>query len=205
MFKELENIETAFKKMRFFLVVLIIALVCFAGWIAYLAFNYTKDAQNRIYILANSKAIEAISADRKENIPVEAKDAIKTFHAYFFNLEPDESQQKESIGKALYLADNSAKRAFDDLTESGYFRNITSSNISQSITVDSISLNLNSYPYHFKFYGRQTLVRTTSTTVRSLITEGFLRNIQRSENNPHGFLIERWETIENEDLKVDLR
>ncbi len=205
MFKELVNIETAFKKMRFFLVVLVVALVCFGAVVVFLAFKYTSEAQNRIYILANSKAIEAISADRKENIPVEAKDVIKTFHTYFFNLEPDGSQQKESIGKALYLADNSAKRVFDDLTERGYYRNITSSNISQSVAVDSISLNLNNYPYWFKFYGKQTLIRTTSVTVRSLITEGYLRNILRSENNPHGFLIERWETIENNDISVNTR
>jgi hypothetical protein len=27
----------------------------------------------------------------------------------------------------------------------------------------------------------------------------------RSGNNPHGFLIERWSTIENKDLKIEKR
>ena len=34
------------------------------------------------------------------------------------------------------------------------------------------------------------------------ITEGFLRNVARSDNNPHGFLIERWRVLENKDLKT---
>jgi hypothetical protein len=40
---------------------------------------------------------------------------------------------------------------------------------------------------------------------RDLVTEGWLRNISRSDNNPHGFLIERWNTIDNRDLKVENR
>jgi hypothetical protein len=41
--------------------------------------------------------------------------------------------------------------------------------------------------------------------MRNLITEGFLRNVARSDNNPHGFLIEKWTTIENKDLKTEKR
>jgi len=61
---------------------------------------------------------------------------------------------------------------------------------------------MNTYPYHFRCYATQSIIRTTSTVTRSLITEGDLRNVSRSDNNPHGFLIERWNTIENKDLKI---
>jgi hypothetical protein len=40
---------------------------------------------------------------------------------------------------------------------------------------------------------------------RDLVTEGWLREVNRSDNNPHGFLIERWAIIENRDLKVEQR
>jgi hypothetical protein len=46
----------------------------------------------------------------------------------------------------------------------------------------------------------QNIIRTTSILSRSLHTEGTLRNVSRSDNNPHGFLIERFNTIENKDL-----
>ncbi|GAC1313743.1 MAG: hypothetical protein NVSMB24_37460 [Mucilaginibacter sp.] len=68
--------------------------------------------------------------------------------------------------------------------------------------MDSVTVDLRSYPYAFKCYATQSIIRTTSTVTRSLITGGELRNVSRSDNNPHGFLIGRWETIENKDLKI---
>lgn len=205
MFKQLENIESSFQRIRLFFIIVLICAFTFAGWCAYLAFSYTSQAQKRIYILANGKALEAIAGERKENVPVEAKDHINTFHEEFFTLDPDDSQQKSTIRKSLYLADESAKREFDNLTEKGYYSNIISSNISQTLETDSIEVNLDTYPYHFKFYGKEKLIRSSSITTRSLITEGYLRNVNRSDNNSHGFLIERWNTIQNNDLSTVVR
>jgi conjugative transposon TraK protein len=205
MFKKLENIETSFQKMRLFFIIGFVTVFAFMGWALYLAFDYTKAAQNRIYILANGKALEAIAGDRKDNVPVEARDHINTFHQEFFTLDPDESQQKATILKSLYLADETAKREYDNLTEKGYYTNIISSNISQTITTDSINVDMATYPYHFKYFGKQVLLRSTSVTTRSLITEGYLRNVNRSDNNSHGFLIERWSTLQNNDISTVTR
>lgn len=161
--------------------------------------------QERIYILANGKALEAWSAERKDNIPVEARDHVRMFHYYFFTLDPDDRVIEANVSKALYLADGSAKRQYDDLKESRYYSNIISGNISQEIVTDSISIDINQYPFYFKCYARQRLIRTTSIVTRSLVTEGFLRNVSRSDNNPHGFLIEKWATIENKDIKIENR
>jgi len=94
------------------------------------------------------------------------------------------------------------KRQYDDLKEAGYYSNIVSGNISQHIQIDSISLYMNIYPYAFKCFATEKLIRTTSTTTRNLVTQGYLRNVSRSDNNPHGFLIEQWETLENKDEQV---
>lgn len=161
--------------------------------------------QEKIYVLANGKAIEAFASERKDNVPVEARDHIRTFHRLFFTLDPDEKVIQTNITKALYLADGAAKREYDNLSEGGFYSNIISANISQQINVDSISLDLSSYPYAFRCFCTQRIIRTTSIVSRSLITEGYLRNVSRSDNNPHGFLIERWATLENKDLKIENR
>ena len=161
--------------------------------------------QSKIYILANDKALEAYSSDRKDNIPVEARDHVKSFHKYFFTLDPDDKVIKENVTKALYLSDNSAKRIYDNLKEKGYYSGIISGNISQTIVVDSVSVDTNVYPYYFRCYAKQDIIRTTSIVHRSLITEGNLRNVSRSDNNPHGFLIEKWNTIDNKDLSTENR
>ncbi|MEO7988608.1 MAG: conjugative transposon protein TraK [Chryseolinea sp.] len=202
MFQQLKNIDTAFRHIRLFSLVLIVACGFICCYTVYKSFLLITQTQERIYILSNAKALEAYSAERKDNIPVEARDHVKMFHHYFFTLDPDDKMIQVNITKALYLADVSAKRQYDNLKESRYYSNIISGNISQGIEVDSIQLSLDSYPYYFRYYSKQRIIRATSIVMRSLITEGYLRNVARSDNNAHGFLIERWNTLENKDIKT---
>lgn len=203
MFQQLKNIDTAFKHIKVFSMVLILVCLFISSFSLVKSYQAVQTAQNRIYILANGKAIEAFSAGRKENIHVEAKDHVKTFHHYFFSLDPDDQVIKANVSKALYLADGSAKAQYDNLKEQGYYTKLISANISQEIQVDSVQFDLDQYPYFFRCYATQQLIRSTSSTSRILITEGYLRNVSRSDNNPHGFLIERWQTISNHNTTLD--
>lgn len=184
---------------------LIVACATISVYAIYSANKIVSKAQQKIFVLANGKALEAIASDRKDNIPVEARDHVKMFHQWFFSLDPDEKVIQANLGKALYLADGTARRAYESLKENNYYTGIISGNVSQEIVVDSVSVDINKYPYHFRCYATQTIIRPSTITIRNLITEGFLRNVARSDNNPHGFLIERWTTIENKDLKTERR
>lgn len=205
MFTKMKNIDTAFRYVRGFTMLVIVGCIIICCYTLYKSFSAVTLMQDRVYILANGKALEAYSSDRKDNVPVEARDHVRTFHKFFFTLDPDDKVIKTNVTRALYLADDSAKRVYDDLKENGYYAGVISGNISQTITIDSISINVDQYPYHFKCYARQNIIRTTSILNRNLITEGTLRNVSRSDNNPHGFLIERWNTLENKDLGVENR
>jgi conjugative transposon TraK protein len=202
MFTKMKNIDTAFRYIRTFTLIIVAGSILLCGFVFYKSYQLAAITQSKVYVLANGKALEAIAADRKDNIPVEARDHIKMFHQYFFSLDPDDKVIQQNISKALYLADNSARRQYEDLKESGYYSNIIAGNISQQITVDSTAVNTNVYPYYFRCYATQKLIRSTSIVLRSLVTEGFLRNVSRSDNNPHGFLIEKWSTIENKDIQT---
>jgi len=202
MFKKMKNIDTAFRHIRSFTLVVIIGCVLMCCFALYKSFSLVSQMQSKIYILANGKALEAYASERKDNIPVEARDHVTTFHKLFFTLDPDDKAITASITKALYLADGSAKRAYDDLKENGYYAGLISGNVNQTIVVDSVAVDINDYPYKFRCYATQSIIRPTSITTRSLVTDGALRNVSRSDNNPHGFLIERWSTIDNRDLKT---
>lgn len=199
MFQQLKNIDTAFRHVRTFSIIMVLVCMLISGFSLVKSYQAITTAQSRIYILANGKILEALAAGRKDNIQVEAKDHVKTFHEYFFSLDPDDKVIEGNISKAIYLADGSAKSQYDNLKENGYYSNLISANISQEIQVDSVQLDVNQYPYFFRCFATQKLIRATSTATRILITEGFLRNVSRSDNNPHGFLIERWKTISNRD------
>lgn len=202
MFTHLKNIETAFQHIKRFSYLLIAACTLISCFALYQSYAMMSQAAKHIYILANGKALEAFAADRKDNIPVEARDHIRMFHQYFFTLDPDEKVIETNIGKALYLADESARNQYNGLKEKSYYNNLISGNISQSIHVDSVQLDMNQYPYYFKCYAIQKLTRSTSTANKLLITQGYLRNVSRSDNNPHGFLIEKWETLVNRDTTI---
>lgn len=202
MFRKMKNIDSAFRYVRGFTMLIIAGCVVICCFAVYKSFSLVSQMQGKIYILANGKALEAFSSERKENVPVEARDHVKTFHQLFFTLDPDEKSINAGVTKALYFADGSAKRIYDDLKENGYYAGLISGNINQTITIDSVTIDVNQYPYRFRCYATQIIIRPTSMTTRSLVTEGALRNVSRSDNNPHGFLIERWNTIENRDIKT---
>lgn len=205
MFHQLKNIDTAFKHIRLFSIVMIIACIALCCFTVYKSFKVVQETQARIYILANGKVLEAFSSERKDNIPVEARDHVRMFHYHFFTLHPDDKVIQANIKRALYLADKTAQTQYDNLKENSYYANIISGNVSQEIQIDSIKVDIDQYPFYFRCIARQKIIRATSIVTRSLVTEGFLRNVLRSDNNPHGFLIERWTTLENKDIKSENR
>lgn len=206
MFKQFQNIDTAFRHIRLFSIVFLACNCILSGYLIYSTKKEIQFYQSRVYVLANGKLLEAIKTERKDSLSVEITDHVKTFHYYFFNLDPDDEVIKKHITKALYLADGTAKGIYDNLTEQGYYSNIISSNINQFVEADSVVVNIDKTPYHFKYYGKLKIIRPTTIAIRSLITEGNIRVLQAvSNNNAHGLLIERWNILENKDLSVERR
>ncbi|MBN8719577.1 MAG: conjugative transposon protein TraK [Sediminibacterium magnilacihabitans] len=205
MFKPTQNIDTAFRAMRLLMLLVVSGSVCVSLYALYQNAVLSANAQEKVYVLSNGRAAEVFAVSRRENIAVEARDHVARFHELFFSLDPDEKAIANTIRKALYLSDGSAKKQYDDLAESGYIAGVISGNVSQQITVDSVQVNTTMEPFAFRCYATLLIIRSTSSVTRSLITQGYLRSVARSDHNPHGFLIEKWETLENKDLKIEER
>lgn len=205
MFVRMKNLDTAFRSTRKIAITVVCAVVVLCGVITLKCFQLVLQMQDRIYVLANGKALEAFAADRKDNVPVEAKDHVRMFHYYFFTLPPDEKAIQQRINQALYLADESAKQQYDNLKEQNYYSSIVSGNISQKLQSDTIEVNFDEHPFYFTYRATQVITRPTSEVTRKLVSEGYLRNVPRSDNNSHGFLIEKWRILENTDVSVKRR
>jgi conjugative transposon TraK protein len=205
MFKETKNIDSSFRHIKIFTFLVVAGCFLLCGFVLYKSYELSARVQDKIYILAGDQAMEAFASKRKDNVLVEAKSHISLFHIYFFTLDPDDKVIEKNISKALYMADASAKKQYNNLKETGYYSNIIAGNISQQISIDSITVDTKSEPYFFHCYGTERIIRPNSIVTRNLITQGYLRNVSRSDHNPHGFLIERWETLENKDIKTENR
>lgn len=163
--------------------------------------SYSKIAQeqSQIYVLDGSIPFLAERAKQEANFAMEAKAQIQLFHQYFFTLPPDDRYIQWSLGKALYLADESAVRQKKAMEASGFFSDLLSSSSTCMITCDSI--HLNEQDKTFTYYGTEYIKRHQKQLRRSLITSGKLEIVPRTRNNSHGLLITDWKTLENKDLR----
>ncbi len=202
-FKPLKNIESNFKQMRLFAIIFICACTIVTVYSVWSSYSFAEAQRQKIYVLDQGKSlILALSHDLAQNRPVEAKEHIKRFHELFFTLSPDKNAIEYNINRALYLADKSAFTIYKDLIESGYYNRIISGNVTQRIWVDSIACNFDNYPYDATVYARQHIIREATVTERNLVSSCRLRNTSRSDNNPHGFFIERFEIEKNNNVST---
>jgi conjugative transposon TraK protein len=163
------------------------------------AYRMVANAQKSIYILDGNVPVLARQTDAQMNRPAEYRAHVNLFHSLFFSLTPDDKYMEYQMKKAMYLVDESGMKQYNDLKENGFFNSILSSSSVLTLQTDSIVLGVGSA--YFRYYGKLKIDRRSSTVVRSLITEGYLKDIPRSDNNPHGVLITRWKTLENKDLQ----
>jgi conjugative transposon TraK protein len=163
------------------------------------AYRQVSDARKSIYILNNNVPLLASQTNVAMNRPAEYRADVDLFHSLFFSLTPDDKFIEYQMKKAMYLVDQSGVDQYDDLKENGYFNSILSSSSVITLQTDSISLDV--AKQYFRYYGKLKIDRRSSTVIRSLVTEGYLKDIPRSDNNPHGVLIINWKTLENKDLE----
>ncbi len=202
-FKTLRNIESSFKQIRLF--TFVFAVLCFGvvGVVVFKSYQFAEQQREKIYVLDNGKSLMvALSQDMSINRPVEAREHVRRFHELFFTIAPDKNAIESNVKRAFNLADQSAFNYYKDLQEKGYYNRIISGNIQQRIEVDSVVANFNSYPYDVKTYARQFIIRSSNLTIRSLISNCSLVNSVRSDSNPQGFTIEKFNVIENKDVET---
>lgn len=203
--KTLKNLESTFSLVRvcFFAVIICNVISVLFAWGYGRWFNARQN--ERIYALKGEVPVMiALGQNVKENRQAEAKAQLEVFHKLFFSLVPDMGEIKYNMSKAMLMADNSVSDQYTVLEESGYFRQICDAQIRCSYVCDSVKLDLNNYPYHAVVYGRTSIVRQSGTTVRLLVTSCNLRNVLRTDEIPHGFLIERFKVENNENMENEV-
>ncbi|KYH07123.1 conjugative transposon protein TraK [Elizabethkingia anophelis] len=202
-FKSLKNIESSFKQIRLF--TLVFTVLCFGvvGVVVFKSYQFAEEQRQKIYVLDNGKSLMvALSQDMSINRPVEAREHVRRFHELFFTVAPDKNAIESNVKRAFNLADQSAFNYYKDLQEKGYYNRIISGNIQQRVEVDSLAADFDSYPYTVKTYARQFIIRSSNLTIRSLITNCSLVNSVRSDSNPQGFTIEKFNVLENKDIET---
>lgn len=202
-FKSLKNIETSFRQIRLFGIVVVSLCAVVAISVVCVSLRFAEKQREKIYVLDNGKSLMlALSQDMNQNRPAEAREHVRRFHELFFTLSPDKSAIQHNIDRALILADKSAYNYYSDFVEKGYYNRIIAGNITQVVKVDSVVCDFNNYPYTAKTFAKEMIIRQSNVTERSLVTVCRLTNASRSDDNPNGFIIEGLTILENRDIQT---
>ncbi|WP_353158613.1 conjugative transposon protein TraK [Myroides odoratus] len=202
-FKSLRNIENSFKQIRLYAIVFAVVCLMVVGFSIYKSYDFAKEQREKIYVLDKGKSLMlALSQDASINRPVEAREHVRRFHELFFTLSPEKAAIEGNMQRAFNLSDKTAFDYYKDLLEKGYYSRVISGNIQQRVEVDSIKIDFNAYPYKTLTYATQYIIRSSNLTKRNLVTSSQLISAVRSDNNPQGFIIEKFTVVENKDLEV---
>ena len=187
--KELLELERQFQRAKYLTFSVIGGCLTIALAAVILSLNYADNFSKRIFILNRSVALEAFSGNIMDNRAAEAKHHVARFHELFFTVSPDPISIETNVKKAFFLCDESAKKLYDNLREQRFYDQIISSNITQRVTIDSVSIDLRFYPYPAVAYLKLVQERATARSTRTLITQVEMLDVNRSDANPNGFLM----------------
>lgn len=203
MFQSLKTLQSAFALTRIYLVLITLMAIGVSAYAVYASYQFAEAQREKIYVLDSGQSLlMALSRNVSENRMAEAKSHIKQFHEYFFTLSPEKTAIESNVEQALCLADNSASEVYMRMKEEGFYERLIAAGILCEIQVDSIKINDSVYPYRVKIYGKTSIVRRSNVTYRNLETSCLLLNSTRTDQNPHGFVIEEWKIVDNSDLYV---
>ena len=188
--------------------VTIISITALAIVITVCTFTYKliSDSRKSIYVLYHDVPLIAKQTNVLDNRLAEYRAHVELFHNYFFTLAPDDKFINSQMRKAIYLCDQTAYAQMNNLKEKGYFNGLINGNAVTTVQKDSIIITElpkagGSVLYHFMYIGKQRIERTSDFSIRTLKTEGDLKDMPRTDNNPHGVLIMNWKTLENKTLE----
>ncbi|AZI25813.1 MAG: conjugative transposon protein TraK [Chryseobacterium sp.] len=194
-----KNIEAKVRLATFLSAMSFVLALAISLAVSYFAYRQVSDSRKSIYVLQDGvNPMLAKRTDIELNRGAEYRAHIARFHTLFFSLIPDERFIESQMREAMYLIDESGAQQYNNLKERNFFSAVLSSSAVLTIRMDSISLD--EKRGYFRYYATQRIDRKSAVTLRSLITEGRLRDLPaRSEHNPHAVLITAWKTLENQD------
>lgn len=197
----LKNIEQKIKLSLIIAISSLVTVILVATISGYFTYRTISEEKKSIYVLSNNIPLQATRAAIADNRRAEYNGTIELFHNLFFSLPPDDAYIEAQMSKAMYLVDKSGIAQFNTLKEKGYYTGLVSTSSISTLITDSIIVDMETKT--FRYFGTQKIERPSVITLRTLVTEGTLIDVPRSENNPHGVMITRWKTIENKDISTE--
>ena len=198
--KHFNDIEQSFKVMKYITTLALgaAAVVILGAMLLYT--NKAESITDTIYVVDRGSAVMASRTPADGYSEIEADDHVLRFHELMLNVTPNAESIKRNLDRALILSDKSAYDYYMDLSEKGFYQRMISANITQEFVADSVKVDLESYPYKVKTYGKLYLMRESNINLYEFESQGQLVEVERSPSNPHGLMLEKFHVTRNENI-----
>ena len=200
-----KSIEASFRRTKFLtgMTILLCSLVAVVSVFA--SYSFAREQKAQIYVLDKGQSFLALQSDGMATKDLEIIDHVTRFHELFFNMAPNANAIIQNVNRALVLSDKSVYDYYSDLSEQGFYTRLVQANITQQMVVDSVQVDIGTYPYTARCYAHQYMIRESNITTYEFESTCQLMEISRSKDNPHGLMIEKFVVARNESLGTKKR
>lgn len=160
--------------------------------------SHFRKANSQIYVLDQGRSLIALQSEGAQTRDQEARAHVTMFHMLFFNNAPNDESIRMNIDRALKLCDRSANTYYSDLNDRGFYNRLIQGNIVEQIVVNKVEVDLGVYPYKAHVYAMHYFIHENSMEAFEFESTCELINVERSESNTNGFLMEKFMVIKNE-------
>ena len=203
--KKLTTVRSSMRAMTLLCAGALAAAAVIALGAVYVSSREGVSKMSNIYVLDKGEVSTATSAPEGSQRRLEAQDHVARVHEYLLNLPPSSEAIKSNVDKALAMSDRSVYNYYQDLSEQGFYQRLVSANISQQFTIDSVKVDMQSYPYAARVWGKLYLMRESNITQYDMSTSCRLVDVERSKENPHGMILEQFRVESNEKVATRRR
>ena len=195
--KNLLNIESAFKQTRLLAIIAVVGAFLYSVIVSLVAINMVSKAKGKIYITNGyGNTLSAYQILSNQNRSAETKAHVRNFHFLLYDITPNPEIIKTNLDKVLLMGDASVK-TFLDKRGDAYYKKLIASNIEIKYQCDSVKVNMKNYPYRGVQYGKEIIESPVGSLVKNLVSRMDIREVKRTDKNPHGLLIGNYEVLQN--------
>jgi len=200
-----KSIETSFRRTKFLTGMTIVLCSLVAVVSVFASYSFAREQKAQIYVLDKGQSFLALQSDGMATKDLEIMDHVTRFHELFFNMAPNANAIIQNVNRALVLSDKSVYDYYSDLSEQGFYARLVQANITQQMVVDSVKVDISTYPYTARCYAHQYMIRESNITTYEFESTCQLMETSRSKDNPHGLMIEKFVVARNESLGTKKR
>lgn len=200
----IKTYRTAFQMLSASMMVIVVVCIIALGGLGFLLFKESQKGYETVWIIDPQtkgayKAQSVLSSTNPERI-FEYKNQVEMFYKNWY--EFDQFTYKKNIEKGLTLVANCGKDLYNVYKTQDMQRKLAEKNMKAQVQIDSIFIDMNSTPVRGVAYAIQKFESPAGMVERHLNSKFIILDLEgRSEENPHGCLIENFMVFD--DSKIE--